>query len=57
MTGVYKDPKHVTNAMNGPDFKTMRDAGLVPDLRRKVTAAGGLAIFDLAVARKEEEEG
>jgi hypothetical protein len=57
MTGLYKDPKHVTNAMNSSDFQEMRDAGLVPDLRRKVTAAGGLAIFDLAVARKEEEEG
>ena len=52
MTGEYKAREHVANWLNGKECKSLRDAGLVVDFRRKVSRKGAGEIWNMAIERK-----
>ena len=55
MTGEYKAREHVANWLNGKECKSLRDAGLVVDFRRKVSRKGAGEIWNMAIERKAED--
>ena len=55
MTEYYNDREHVRNALTGYEIAP----GMIldnPDFRIKVTAAGGLKVFDWLMSRKQEAQ-